>query len=173
MAITTRDHNLNTVMTPGERDRLRVGFHKVKELMAVKRHVQINTEWAQIIAHSWELLRNADEPPQQLYGLSALGTKVGVRRKPLTVVRNPDGATIVVDKDRACLRAFFAASFSFLSKERINVPEHAQRALGDAWDIVREPEDPALPFKHRAAADLILPFGQGLKPMVKASRGFH
>lgn len=175
MAITSRDQKGNTVLLAGERQILRRAFREVKSLIASRAaRAPVNMEWAQIIAHTWELLHDADEAPERIGGHDELGRRGYLVRKPLSVVRNADDSTIVVDKDRSCLRAFYSASYSFLAKEKIAVTdESARRCLCDAWDIVRNDDDPALPFRTNAEAALMIPFSALLPAAAAPSRGFH
>lgn len=171
MAITNRDAKANTVLTASERECLRSGFRHIKAGVAKAcARAPVSVEWAQIISHSWELLRDADEAPERIGGIDDNGLRFSQREK-LRVVRNEDGSTIVIDKDRACLRAFFAAGFSFLAKERVSIDPEAQVSLARSWDVVRNPDEPSLPFKDAAASAIVLPFGNALPIEVVASKG--
>ena len=171
MPITSRDTRYNVILTPGERGILRVAFLDLKALVASKR-IKITNQLLQIIAHTWDLLRDAAEPPERFYVQSGDVRRGVDRGAPLTVVRDAAGATIVTDKDRTCLRACFAAGLSMLSQQRIAVPESMQGNLARAWDVVRNLDDPALPpFKSAAEARIQLPFSGLLKPVADRARG--
>lgn len=67
------------------------------------------------------------------------------------------------EQDAATLRTTLAAAMVALQRGRVPVGAELQRLLKAAWDIVRDPGDPALAFQVRRASPLVLPFGSDLR----------
>jgi len=67
------------------------------------------------------------------------------------------------DQEAARLRTTLAAAMVALQRGRVPVGTELQRLLKSAWDIGRDPGDPALAFQVRRASPLVLPFGTDLR----------
>ena len=70
---------------------------------------------------------------------------------------------VLSEQEAALLRTTFAAALVALQRGRVPLGPELQRLLKGAWDIVRQPEDPALAFQARRASPLVLPFGTELR----------
>ena len=171
MAITNTDARGNTVITQGERVRLRDAFGKFKELLGQRGDVRIHPEMMKVLAHGWDILRMDSEAPLAFYQKTLLGQSNNIVNQGSQFVRHGDGSTIVTDKDRACLRAMYATMLSVLCRDHIEVPFAFQASLAEAWDIVRNMDDPPLPYEQKGR--IVLPFGETLTPVVQASKGFR
>lgn len=66
-------------------------------------------------------------------------------------------------QELATLRRTMAAVMVALQRGRVPVGRELQRLLMDSWDVVREPDDPAVAFRTKEASPLLLPFGEGLR----------
>ncbi|HZR35283.1 MAG TPA: hypothetical protein VFA75_07890 [Nevskia sp.] len=67
------------------------------------------------------------------------------------------------DQEAATLRTTLAATMVALQRGRVPIGPELQRLLKSAWDVVRDPADPALAFQVRRASPLVLPFGADLR----------